>query len=204
MTQPMHVTGASGAEFEVLNDLEKNWWNRNLKRYMDQYKFDNASDLQDLDKVLAGELVSYRIGNWLLREADYDGRSIEELAEKLKKQKLDTDKETRLLKASLGMNRATRQDSEIQNVADYLSALKTRAKEFGVHRDRQIAKAIDLLNELFTLVGLHDRSDEEERAHLRVEADDILTWVRDVARPEYDEIDAAFRKNQKLWIKEVS
>ena len=204
MSQPIKVIGASGAEFEVLNDLEKAWWNTNLKRYQDNFKFDNASDLQDLDKVLMGELISYRIGNWLLRDADYDGRSIDEIVDKLKRQKGDIDKETRLLKDSLGMNRARRQDSTQQSVADYLENLRLRAKEFGVHRDNQIAKAIDLLNELFTLVGLHDRCDEEERAHLKVNPEDILAWVRETARPEYDKIDAAFRKNQRLWIKDVS
>lgn len=198
------VQGASGAYFEVLNDLERDWWNANLRRYREQFKFNNASDLQDLDKILAGELLSYRIANWLIRDADYEGLSIEANAEKLKRQKENADKETRQLKESLGMNRAKRQDSEAQNTADYLTQLRTRAREFGVHRDTQIAKAIDLLHEIITLVGLHDRSDEEERAHLSVNAEQILDWIRETAIPEFESIDNAFRVNQKLWIRDVS
>lgn len=200
----LKVLGASGATFEVLNDEEVAYWNQALHKYQEQFKFDNMADLQDLDKVLTGEILSFRWGNWLVREADYDGRSIEEIETKLKKEMDTVWKETRLLKEKMGLNRATRQDSESQSVSDYLTTLKTRAKEFGVHRDQQIAKAIDLLHELFTQTGLYLRCDEEERAHLKVNAEDIINWIEQVARPEFNIIDDAFRKNQKLWIKEVS
>ncbi len=174
------------------------------QRYLDQFKFENVSDLQDLDRVLVGELLCYRWGSWLTREADYDGRSIDEISDKLKKQKIDQEKETRILKEKMGLNRAHRQDSEQQSVADYLETLLRRAKEFGVHRDEQIAKAINLLHELFTMVGLNRRGDEEERAHLKVEPEEILEWIWEVAKPEFDKIDDAFRKNQRLWIKDVA
>jgi hypothetical protein len=171
---------------------------------LEQFRFENVSDLQDLDRVLVGEILSFRWGSWLTKEADYDGRSIEEIEDKLKKQKLDVDKETRLLKEKMGLNRAHRQDSEQQSIADYLQNLLQRASEFGVHRDHQIAKSVDLLHELFTQVGLYMRSDEEERAHMKVEPEDILKWIIEVAKPEFEAIDDAFRQNQKLWIKEVS
>lgn len=202
--QPIVVVGASGATFELVHDSEQQYWNKARDRYLDQFKFDNISDLQDLDRVLNGEIMSFRWGSWLAREADYDGRSIEEIQDKIQKKKLETDKETRMLKEKMGLNRAHRQDSEQQSIADYLQNLLRRAEEFGVHRDTQIAKAIDLLHELFTQVGLYMRSDEEERSHLRVRPEDIMKWVTEVAQPEFEAIDEAFRKNQILWIKEVS
>lgn len=204
MTESIRVIGASGAVFEVVHGIEQEYWNEARDKYLDQYKFDNISDLQDLDRVLTGEILSFRWGSWLVREADYDGRSIQEIEDKLKKQKNDIDKETRILKEKMGLNRAHRQDSEQQSTADYLQNLLNRAKEFGVHRDHQIAKAIELLHEIFTQVGLYERSDEEERAHLRVNPEDIMKWLIEVAQPEYEAIDDAFRKNQKLWIKEVA
>lgn len=198
------VVGASGVEYEVLNDLEKDFWNKALGKYVEEFKFENVADLQDLDRVLVGELLCHRYGSWLIREADYDGRSIEELVDKLTKQKLDQERETRILKEKMGLNRAKRQDSESQAVHEYLATLMRRAKEFGVHRDEQIAKAITLLHEVFTQVGAYYRSDEEERAHLGVTPLEIMEWINGPAREEYDAIDAAFRKNQKLWIKEVA
>ncbi len=198
------VVGASGAIFEVINDGERDYWNKAREKYLDQYKFENVSDLQDMDRVLVGEILSFRWGSWLVKEADYDGRSIEEIEDKLKRQKLDLDKETRLLKEKMGLNRAHRQDSEQQSTADYLQNLLRRAEEFGVHRDAQIVKAIDLLHEVFTQVGLYSRTDEEERAHLKIKPEDIMKWLLEVAKPEFDAIDEAFRKNQRLWIKDLS
>jgi hypothetical protein len=198
------VIGASGVEYTVINDEEKAYWNRALTRYVDQYRFDNIADLQDLDRVLVGETLCHRYGSWLIRDADYDGRSIEEIQAKLTKDKLDQEKETRLLKEKMGLNRAKRQDSDTQAMHEYLADLKKRGLEFGVHRDGQIAKAIDLLHECFTQVGLYFRTDEEERAHLGVTPLEIMDWLNTSAREEFDAIDEAFRKNQKLWIKEVA
>ncbi len=201
MTQ---VVGASGALFEVLNEPERDYWNKAREKYLDQYKFENISDLQDMDRVLVGETLSFRWGSWLVREADYDGRSIEEVEDKLKRQKIEMDKETRILKEKMGLNRAHRQDSEQASTADYLQNLLRRAGEFGVHRDEEIAKSLDLLREVFTQVGLFTRSDEEERAHLKINPEDIMKWLIEVAKPEFDAIDAAFRKNQRLWIRDLS
>lgn len=198
------VTGASGVEFELMNDEEKSYWNKALKRYIEQYKFENVADLQDLDRVLVGELLCHRWGSWLIREADYDGRAIDEIADKLYKQKLDQEKEVRLLKEKMGLNRARRQDSDSQAVHEYLAALKRRGKEFGVHRDTQIDKAINLIHEILTQVGMYFRTDEEEQHHLGITPLEIMKWINEDCREEFDAIDAAFRKNQKLWIKEVA
>lgn len=202
--ESINVVGASGAVFEVIHEAERDYWNQARERYLEQYRFDNISDLQDLDKVVLGETLSFRWGSWLARESDYDGRSIEEIADKIKKQKNDLDREVRILKEGMGLNRAHRQDSEQQSVADYIENLLKRAKEFGIHRDEQVTKAIDLLHEIFTQVGMWKRGDEEERAHLKVNPEEILDWIDTVARSEFNAIDDAFRKNQILWIREVS
>lgn len=198
------VIGPSGADYEVIHDSEVDFWNAARERYLDQFKFENISDLQDLDRVLVGEVLCYRWGTWLTAESDYDGRSIEELQDKLKKQKIDQEKETRILKEKMGLNRAHRQDSSQQNMADYLAQLLRRAKEFGLHRDEQITKAVNLLQEVFVQVGLYYRCDEEERAHLKVNPEDIMQWIMDVAQPEFQAIDDAFRQNQRLWIKDIA
>lgn len=201
---PINVMGASGAVFDVISQSEQEYWNKARDKYLEQFRFENVSDLQDLDRVLVGEILSFRWGSWLTKEADYDGRSIAEIEEKLKRQKLEVDKETRMLKEKMGLNRAHRQDSEQESIAEYLQTLLQRAEEFGVHRDQQISKAVDLLHELFTQVGLYMRSDEEERAHMKVEPLDIMRWIEEVAKPEFEAIDNAFRQNQRLWIKDVS
>lgn len=196
------VQGSSGAEFQVLHEEEKTWYEETLQRYMEEYKFQNISDLQDIDRLLGLELLSYRYSNWLIRDTDYDGMAFDEKAVRDHKQKID--QEIRLIKSHMGMGRRHRVESEQQSTADYLQNLLRRAEEFGIHRNVQIAKAIDLFNDLKSLVGLHDRTDEEEAKHLGVATEDILDWIRQIAIPEYEAIDAAFRVEQRIWIREVS
>jgi hypothetical protein len=198
----VEVKGASGATFRVMNQDEADWFDDNKDKYLEQYRFGNVADMQDLDRLLGLELMSYRYSSWLLQGIDYEGMAFDEKAVRDHKQKID--QEIRLVKAHMGMDRKGRVESEQQSTAEYLKNLLRRGKEFGVHRDTQIAKAMDLMSEVSKLVGLHDRSDEEEMHHLGVSSDQIIDWLRDVAIPEYLAIDDAFRKNQRLWIKDVA
>lgn len=201
--ETVEVEGASGARFQVMGEAEAEWFNTNKERYLSEYKFENIADLQDLDRLLGLELLSYRYAAFLIQGSDYDGHVIDEKAVRDHKDKID--REIRQIKGDhMGMGRKGRMTAEQESAGDYLQDLLRRAREFGVHRDEQIAKSIDLLMEVKKLVGLHYRCDEEERFHLGVEAEQILSWLRDVAIPEYDAIDDAFRKNQRIWIKEVT
>jgi len=198
----LFVRGESGTEFEVLNTDEKNYFETNLEKYKEQYRFENVSDLADVDRLIGLELLSYRYTAWLMKGSDYDGLQFSEKDVRDHKQKVDT--EIRLLKKNMGMDRKGRVESEAESVAEYLKNLLRRAGEFGVHRDTQIAEAINLWNDLKTMIGLHDRTDTEERLHLGVEETQIIEWIRNVAIPRYDAIDDAFRKNQRSWIKDLT
>lgn len=195
------VEGSSGTEFRVLNTEEAVWFENSLNKYTEQYQFDNIADLQDLDRLLSMELLSYRYVSWLIRDGDYDGNSYDEKATRDFKDKID--KNILALKAHLGIGRKNRVESEQQSVSDYLSNLLQRAHEFGVHRDRQNAEILNWFMELRSKVGLHDRSDDEERTHNHVHMDDIFEWIRDELIPEVDALDAHFRASQKYWIKDI-
>lgn len=199
--QKVKVEGASGTEFMVFGDEEQRWFEMNRDRYLEEYKFENIADLQDLDRLLAMELLSYRYASWLIQGHDYDHLAFDEKFVRDHKQKMD--QEIRLTKQHMGMNRKARVESEQQSVAEYISSLLRRGEEFGIHRDNQIAKAFDLLQEVMKLVSLHYRTDEEEQNHLGVAPHQILEWIRDTAIPEFQAIDDAFRKNQRLWIRDV-
>ena len=178
------------------------WWANAKSKYLTQYRFDNIADLQDLDRLLQSELLSYRWGYWLANESDYDGAAIDEKWTRDSLGKNQT--EIRLLKKHMGMDRKGRIESETQSIADYLSSLKKRAKEFGIHRNNQVVKVLDLFSDLETYIGLHDRTDEQERAELHVTEADIMIWIREIAIPEYRVIDDEFRKVQTYWIREVN
>lgn len=199
--QTANVEGAAGTEFTVLSPEEARWFESSLEQYQEQYHFDNIADLQDLDRLLALELLSYRYAAWLIRDGDYEGNAFDEKAVRDHKDKID--KELRNIKAHMGIGRKSRTESESQSTADYLSNLLQRAGEMGIHRDEQNAKIIDLFSQLKSKVGLHDRSDDEERTHNKVHTDDIMNWLREEAFPAYDGLDDAFRENQKMWIKDL-
>lgn len=199
---PVEVEGASGAKFTVHDDKEADWFKLNMDKYLDEYQFGNVSDLQDLDRLLGLELLSYRYALWMMRGVDYDDLQYDERAVRDHKGKLDT--EIRLTKTHMGMDRKGRISDEQQSTADYMKNLLHRAEEFGIHRNDQVAKAIDLFEELSKMIGLHDRTDDEEQHHLQVSEGQIIEWVREVALPEYRAIDDAFRKEQRYWLREVS
>lgn len=198
---PIVVTGSSTTEFHVMTEEEKRWFEVSLEKYLEEYEFGNIADLQDLDRLLALELLSYRYASWLIRDTDYDGSSFDEKNTRDAKDKLD--KNILAIKAHLGIGRKNRIESESESVGDYLSNLLQRGKEMGVHRDNQNAKIMSLFMELKTQVGLWQRSDEEERNHNKVNMSDIFEWIIDVAIPEFEQLDTHFRENQKYWIKEM-
>lgn len=198
----MLVYGSSGTEFSVMGESEKKWFEDNMTSYRAGYKFEDIADLQDLDRLLGLELLSYRYTAWLVKGSDYEGLGFVE--KDIRSSKDAIDKEIRNLKSHMGMDRKHRMTAESESMAEYLLNLKNRAHEFGVHRDNQIAVAIDLWMELRKMVGIHDRTDEEERRMLGVSMEEIFDWIRTSAIPRFDEIDVAFRKNQKLWIREIS
>lgn len=195
------VEGSSGTEYVVLTTEEAVWFESALVKYQEQYSFDNIADLQDLDRLLAMELLSYRYSAWMIREGDYDGNAYDDKVVRDTKDKLD--KNIITVKTHLGIGRKNRIESEQQSTADYITNLLQRAGEFGVHRDTQNAKIMNLFMDLKALIGLHDRSDDEERTHNHVHTDDIMDWIRTVAIPEFGELDDHFRENQKLWIRDL-
>ena len=196
------VEGAAGTAYHLLNMEEGRWFELSLERYTEQYHFENIADLQDLDRLLGLELLSYRYANWLLRESDYDGNPFDDKAVREHKDKVD--KEIRGIKQHMGVGRKTRVESESQSVSDYLQDLLGRATEFGFHRDEQNAKILNLFMELKKLIGLHQRTDEEEQKELGVSLEDIYVWIVDVAIPEFDRLDDHFRVNQRMWIKDIA
>lgn len=192
----------SGQRIQVQGEAEHTWFEATRDSYLKDTSFTEATDLRDLDRLLMMELMVYRWTVQLAAGKDYDGLSVDE--EQLRKNIKEYSAEITKTKQSMGMSKSAR-DAEANNgnFADYLSNLKMRARLFGIHRENQLNKAIALFHELKSLVETFDRADEEERTKLGFESEgDILTWVRDVAIPEFMLLDEHFRQQQRLWIRE--
>jgi hypothetical protein len=147
------------------------------------------------------ELLVYRWSSWMLSEVDYSGDRID--PQEYKNQIRDYGNEIRQTKKMLGIDKKSR-EGEGQTVADYIENLRQRAKEFGVMRNDQAAKAIELFQELSAFITLYDNTDALERNEQHCDQHNIIEWIREVAIPEFNEIDAKFREtSQKYWIQEI-
>lgn len=195
----------SGAPFSVHKNEEEYFIDR-VRKYQEDLAFSNVSDLQDLDRVLIGELLCWRWGQWIMAQKNYWAEAVDESA--LQKQIKETSHELRMVKGTLGMDKVSRDRASGQDsVAHYLEQLPIRAKAFGYMRNDQFNRALEIFNQLRSLVTFHDGCDEDERRERHIQVDDILNWLREQAFPEYDEIDRKFRQEgndpQKGWIREL-
>lgn len=190
----------TGAMFPV-HTQETEYLTGLARRYMADNHFTNIVDLQDLDRLLIIELMCFRWGVWLSRGCDYSDGEID--SDALEKSLVKHSAEARQIKSQLDVTKRARDKAKGEDsVPVYLSNLLARAKEFGVFRERQLAKALELTHDLKALVKLHLNCDDIERAELHIEVEDVLEWVITVYIPEFDAIDEYFRTHdQRFWVR---
>jgi hypothetical protein len=185
---------------EVQGQAEAEWYCGTRDRYMTQTRFTETTDLQDLDRMLFLELMIHRWTRWLASGRDYAGRTIPE--EDYKKSLREYNEQLIKIKDSMGLSRRARDAAANSgDVAGMWASLKTRAKEFGIHREKQVGLALVLFNEWSAHVGAFDRSDIEEREKLGFpDEHSLLEWVRAVMIPRFCEIDREWvQSTQKYW-----
>jgi hypothetical protein len=191
----------SGGLFHVYNK-EVGYFNERVKKYKKDTHFTNIADLATLDQVLMGELLVWRWMSWVTQQKDYWGDPVDEggLAKTVK----ETSAELRQLKSSLGIDKITRDRQKGEDsTSAYITNLGIRARQFGVMREEQLGKALELFNDLKAKMTLYDICTEDERKELGITTPELLDWIRGYAIPEYDKVDAHFRANvQKAWIRE--
>lgn len=192
----------SNATFPV-HEEEVDWFVERVELYLKQNHFVNISDLSDVDRMFILELMVYRWGTWLSRQRDWWGESIE--PNETQKAIKEWSNELRQLKKLLGIDKAARDKMRgDDSVSAYLAKLQERANEFGIMREGQLAKALELFNQMKALLTLHDNCDDIERREMHVTTEDVLEWLREVAVPEYDGIDEYFRQHQqRTWIRSM-
>lgn len=197
----VEVEAPSGASFYVLTNEEKEYFEDKAARYIDDNRFVNMSDLQDLDRILMMETMVQRWGRWLSLESDYWSNDVD--PEKLNKAIKEFSMEIRQLKKAIGIDRVSRDKDKGESVAAYLENLRQRGKEFGIMRNESAVRAITLFHDMAALITFSDNCTPEERKENHVEEKDIVQWCRDII-PEFKEIDEQFMESsQRYWIEEM-
>lgn len=190
----------SGAIFRVLTPQEVEYIEERSTRYQEQFRFENVSDLQDVDRIVVMELLVHRWSLWISRMKDYFGDPIEEGS--LRKSINDYSGELRAVKKSIGMDKVSRDKERGEDsVAAYLEKLRHRAKEFGVNRENMMDRGLELFMQVIAVIQLWHNSDEQERLEFHCTSDDVCKWLFEEVKPAFEEVDLKFRQTkQKYWI----
>ncbi len=202
--QRREVTMVSGESVRVLGDVEARWFNTTRDSYTAQLHFTETTDLRDLDRLLVLELMVFRWTQQLAAGQDYIGMEIDE--EKIRKNIREYSESVNKLKDTMGLSKKARDDAANSgDFATWLADLKMRAKAFGVHREKQLSKALILMNELLSIVTAYDRSDGEEREKLGFTNEaEIVDWIRTIMAVEYAAVDEHFRRtSQSYWVRSL-
>ena len=198
----INVVSPSGTTIPLLTELEVEVFNNKVEAYRRDLKFDNSSDLSELDRILVLELLSYRWGCWSLQGfVDYDGSPVNT---DLGKQIREASKEIRDIKSGLGIDKKTRDTNKGGNAVNFVNNLLIRTSEFGIHRNEQVIKSYTNWKELQGLLTLHDNCTDSERSEFNCHIEDVIELIRGKIL-ELDKIDEVFRKEkQRYWIRELS
>ena len=194
----------SGNPFEVLTDEEADYVERLVTEYTSAFEFTNISDIQDLDRIIFLELHVYRWSRWSSRTINYAGEKVDQVD--LQRRVKDFSGELRQLKRNMGVDAVTRDKAKGEgSIPHFIATLRTRARIFGVHRETQLDRALELTNQLIGLVTVWKNCiDDEERRQLHHTTEDVIGWLLEVYMPEYQEIDAHFRAhNQAYWVRDL-
>lgn len=194
----------SGKDVTVQTAQEAEWFTETRDAYLSDLKLTEKTDLIDLDRVLILELMIFRWTQQLAAGEDYDGDMIDakQMSADLK---LYSDQLNKV-KETMGLSKKARDASQNEgNFAQWLDDLKARAKIFGIHREKQLTKALALMFELSAIIGTYDRSDAEERRKMGFEKEeDIIAWLRSTMLPEFHALDEYFRAHdQRYWVREM-
>lgn len=200
--QTFKVKTLSGQDLELQHPDEQKFYNDAQKKYITENKFDVASDMRGLDRLIFLETLMHRWTLWLGSGRDYDGFLSPQQEEQVRKNIKETSPIISTIQNDLGLTKSQREKDQFESVGAYIQKLQVAAKAHGIRREKQLTRSLDLINELFSMTGTFLRSTEHERQKLGLEsADDILKWIDEHMRAEYEEVDDYFRENdQKFWV----
>jgi hypothetical protein len=200
--QTYPVTTISGQTLELQHKSEQKFYSDAQKKYRTENKFDVASDLRALDRLIFLETLMHRWTSWLASGQDYDGYITPQHEEQVRKNIKETGPLISTIQNDLGLTKSQREKDQFESVGAYIVKLQQAAKAHGIRREKQLTRSLDLINQLFSMVGSYRRSTDSEKKKLGIEnADQILEWIDVHMRAEYDEVDEYFREHeQKAWV----
>jgi hypothetical protein len=194
----------SGGTVDLQGQEEFNYYQEAQQRYMSEFSFTAASDLRALDRLIFFETMLFRWQGWLACGYSYSGPLNLATEGQVRRSIKDTTSQVSQLQQDLGLTFSQRQRDQYESVGAYILKLKQAAKEFGVHREKQLTVALDLFYQVLSVAGTWLRSDENERRKLgHADPVEILKWIDTEVRDKFDEVDAEFQTRQISYVREL-
>ena len=166
---------------------------------MDQHKFGNPLDLEDVDTIVRLGVLAKKYQDELLNPPN-DEDFNEDKTQKRLSDCIDTSSR---LKKALGIDRVTRESGRNEDLGTYIDKLLSRAQEFGIRRNDEAAAAIEWLQDVISKAQLWQNANKEEQEILNARAEDILSYILETVEPEFRKIDDTFRQeHQRFWIED--
>lgn len=190
----------------LIHEREQSLYVKARDKYLAEFTFTEANDLRSLDRLLLLEVQNFRWQWFLAANSDYWGTDLTPQEEStLHKAVKDIQSQISDIQRDLGLTKSQRDKDSEDSVDGYLKKLRLAAREHGVRREKQLGRAIELVNELVAVVGAFERASEHERRKLGFEtSDDIIQWISEYLAPEFDAIDQYFRKHQqRFWVRDL-
>ena len=195
------VLTPTGGLAEVMGDAEEERYNAALTAYTSGVTFTDQSDLEDLERILFMELMCYRWGRWLMSGKEYDGTVVSNEGE-LRRWINDYATQITKIKESLKLDRKGREGDQATTFFERWTQLAQHAKDFGVMREEQLGKALEIMQGVYSIIGAFDRSDEEERRILGFPDEAAIVQYLRETKPDFDAVDEHFRQNkQRFWVR---
>lgn len=200
---PRKVITPTGGEIEVQGDAEERRYKESLTEYTQGVTFTERSDLEDLERILFMELMNYRWQRWLLSGKDYDGNLVDAREGDLRRWINDYNTAITKIKESLKLDRKGREGDQAMTFNARWQRLAEHAQRMGVHRVKQLDRALEIMQGYSGAVRTFDRSDQEERNKLGIPDEKALVQMWRDSMPDFDAIDEYFRTHdQAYWVRE--
>lgn len=203
------VESVTGQSIQLLHQSEKDYYEQARTKYLSEYTFTHANDLRMVDRLLMLEVQCQRYQWYTLAGIDYEANILTTKEESEYRRAIkEIQAQIQALQKELGVTKAEREAAtQVDSVGTYITELLQRAKDFGVMREQQLDRGIELVQELFAMAGAYKRSNENERRKIGLEnPETIIDWIVEVMEPAYGEIDHHFKNRedgQRYWIRRV-
>jgi hypothetical protein len=176
----------------LLHSLEEvDLWEESAKRYMQDYQLTQQNDLLLLGSVLSQQLAMFRAQqrmNGMKPKLDERGVPTGQyVRSELKVNDMGAAQSTiikasteiRELEKALGIDKKTREAGGAHTVQNYVTTLKSAARQYGIHLSKRMKAYEQLAMDARWRLRLMRNGDAEDRAYHKLTPQTVCDWLED-------------------------